>query len=206
MGANDLGVLWVGTNDIWASAHDGDLLFGAVPFNRPVGRQPSVDAFVAYMMATLRAGIADLVAGGIESLVVLTPYDMSQAALWDTPGAQALNAVYSLALADAMARLHTPGIDTWLVDMVDVLAAAQPDFAFPTGQQSCQGVGNGADCDDHVFYDFVHLSTAMNSRVAAAAAAQVLTAPPLAPIPLPAAGVLLLADLGGLAALRRRVG
>lgn len=203
-GTDDLGVVWVGTNDIWASANDSDLLFGAVPYNRPTGKQPSPDVFVNYAVSTLRSGIDDLVAGGIEKLLILTPYDMASSALWDTPAAQALSTEYSLALRDALSGLYTPGIDTWTFDMVTALENAQAGFQFKTGAEPCPTPADPAGCDDYVFIDFVHLTTSMNTIVSNEAASLVMTAPPVAPVPLPGGMALLLAGLGGFGLLRAR--
>jgi len=203
-GAHDLGVVWVGTNDIWASANDSDLLFGAVPYTRPVGKQPAVDVFVDYAVSTLRSGIDDLVAGGIEKLLILTPYDMASSALLDSPGAVSFGSAYSLALRDALSGLYTPGVDTWVLDMVTVLEDAQAVFPFKTGAESCPTPTDPAGCDDYVFVDFVHLTTAMNAIVSDEAATLVTTASPVAPIPLPGGMVLLLSGLAGIGALRLR--
>lgn len=203
-GAHDMGVVWVSTNDVWATAYEGDLLFGFAQFNRPVGKQPPVDVFVDYITATLRQGIHDLVAGGIEKLLILTPYDMGEAALWDTEAARALNTQYSLAVRDALAHLYTPGVETWVLDMVDVLQTAQTGFAFPDGLQSCSSEDALPDCEGHAFLDAVHLTTAMNAIVATEAASVVLDGDPVAPVPLPATAPLVLAALGGMALLRRR--
>lgn len=204
VGSHDLGVVWVGTNDIWASANDSDLLFGAVPYNRPVGKQPAVEVFVEYAVSTLRSGIDDLVAGGIEKLLILTPYDMASSALLDSPGAVTLGTSYSLALRDALEGLYTPGIDTWTLDMVTVLEDAQAVFPFKTGAEPCPTPDSATGCDDYVFVDFVHLTSAMNAIVSAEAANLVTTAPPVAPVPLPGGMVLLLGGLAGFGALRLR--
>lgn len=203
-GAQDLGVIWVSTNDIWATAHDGDLLFGAVPFNRPVGRRPGTSVLVDHIVDSLRTGIADLVDGGIEKLLILTPYDMGDSGLWDTPEAKALNTVYSLAIRDALLSLGTPGVETWVLDMVSVLSTAQEGFAFKTAAQSCQAAGDGINCDDHAFYDFVHLTTSMNAIVSAEAAKLVQAGAPVAPVPLPASAILLMSGFACLGAVRRR--
>jgi hypothetical protein len=203
-GAHDLGVVWVGTNDIWASANESDLLFGAVPYNRPISKQPEVEVFVDYAVSTLRSGIDDLVDGGIEKLLILTPYDMANSALLDSPGAVALGSAYSLALRDALSGLYTPGIDTWVLDMVTVLETAQAGFPFKTGAEPCPTPTDATGCDDYVFVDFVHLTSAMNAIVSDEAAALVMTSPPVAPVPLPGGMVLLLGGLAGVGALRLR--
>jgi phospholipase/lecithinase/hemolysin len=203
-GTHDLGVLWVATNDIWASALQGDLLFGAVPFNRPAGKQPTVSAFVEQTVDTIRSGIADLKAGGIDKLLILTPYDMSQAALWDTAEARALNKSYSFALRDELLTLHTSGLDTWVLDMIGVLSRAQADFPNKTGLEPCPTPATAGACDDYVFNDFVHLTDRMNAIVAAEAAMLVNTGVTVAPIPLPAPVALLATGLASLLVIRRQ--
>ncbi|MCV6591815.1 MAG: SGNH/GDSL hydrolase family protein [Silicimonas sp.] len=203
-GAQDLGVIWVGTNDIWATAYENDLLFGAVPYNRPIGKQPEADVFVDYAINTLRGGIDDLVAGGIEKLLILTPYDMASSALWDTPEAQTLSREYSLGLRDALSTIYTPGVDTWVLDMVATLEKAQGVFPFGTGFEPCPTPDTETGCDDHIFNDFVHLTTAMNKIVSDEAAALVTTAPPVAPVPLPSGFLFFLTGVSSLIFLRRR--
>lgn len=142
----------------------------------------------------------------------MTPFDMGNSALIDNPEAIAQNTLYSDVLRDVLLSLYTPGIDTFVLDVFEIIAdiqAGSPEngFEFLTGFTPCD-----PDCtartreeqDSYVFLDFVHLTTATNSIIAGEAADLLMNGRPVAPIPLPAAGWLLIAGLGGLGALRLR--
>jgi hypothetical protein len=215
VGASDLAVIWVGTNDIWPSAFNGDLLFGALPINKPVGTTPTTAALADRVARNVRRAASGLRDSGFGSLLVLTPFDIANSALIDNPDGPARNRAYSLAVRDRLMTLYTPGIDTFVLDMVSViegLQAGSPGNGFTslTGFAPCNGGGivcgdrTQAEQDSFIFNDFVHLTTATNAVISLEAAALLTNGAPVAPVPLPAPAALLLAGMGALVLLRRQ--
>lgn len=215
VGADDIAVIWVGTNDIWPSAFDGDLLFGALPINKPLGTTPGEGALANHVAGNIGEAAARLRDSGFGTLLVLTPFDIANSALIDNPDGPARNRAYSLALRDRLMTLYTPGIDTFVLDMVsliDGLQAGAPGngFSFLTGFEPCSTgaivceTRSQAEQDAFIFYDFVHLTTATNAVVAREAAALLTDGAPVAPVPLPVPAVLLLSGLAALGMAARR--
>ncbi|SEA13198.1 SGNH/GDSL hydrolase family protein [Rubrimonas cliftonensis] len=217
VGADDLAVIWVGTNDIWASALPSPSLLG-LTLNQPLGPRPEVDALADHVAGRIGDGVARLRDTGFGKALILTPFDVGQSALTDGAESSALQTAYSLAVRDRLSGLFTDGIDTWTLDMVEVIASLQAGapsngFAFLNGFESCAPFGSDpgiceartpAEQDSYIFYDAVHLTTAVNAVVAERAAALVTLSAPIAPVPAPAGGALLLAGLAALAAVRGR--
>jgi phospholipase/lecithinase/hemolysin len=215
VGANDIAVIWVGTNDIWPSAFDGDALFGAFPINKPVGDNPAVKALASHVAGNIAQAAARLRDAGFGTLLILTPFDIANSALIDNPDGPVRNAAYSAAVRNRLLRLHTPGLDTFALDMVALIAGLQAGapgngFQFLTGFEPCNSGGTAcedrtqAEQDSYIFNDFVHLTTATNAEVARQAAALVKSGATVAPVPLPAPALLLVAGLGALAVAGRR--
>lgn len=216
--SSDLAVIWVGTNDIWASSYDNDTLFGAPGLDivKPLGENPAAIYLAGHISGNIRTAVRDLRDGGFAQVLLLTPYDIGDSALVDVPGGPAQNTAYSEALRDALLMLYTPGIDTYVLDVVALvreLQAGSPGNGFlelstdPSctfGAIICEDRPQ-AEQDGFIYYDLVHLTVATNSAVAEAAAQTLLQGAPVAPVPLPAGGLLLLAAAGGLLLLRRRV-
>lgn len=217
VGDDAVAVVWVGTNDIWPSAFDGDTLFG-LAINKPLGDTPDVDALADHVAANIGQAAARLRDEGFGSLLILTPYDMANSALIDNPvEGPARGSAYSAAVRDRLTTLFTPGIDTYTLDMVALIAGLQAGspgngFEFLTGFQPCNAGGTAcgdrtqAEQDSYIFNDFVHLTTATNAIVSQKAAALLLSGATVAPVPLPAPAALLLVGLGALTVQARRRG
>jgi phospholipase/lecithinase/hemolysin len=225
VGGDDIAAIWVGTNDIWAAPFSG----GPSPLgeiNTAFAAPPTPEALAAYVRANIADGIAALRGLGLGSVAILTPYDLADAELVVTPGTRPLVTDYSLAVRDALEGLYTPGIDTYVLDMVDLLRGVQDDadalgFDFLTGAESCDAgavaaLGAGATCADlpeaeqdrYVFADFIHLTNATNEIIADELARVIDTGgtvPAPAPVPLPASIALLGGAVMGLGAIGRRV-
>lgn len=216
--ADDLAVVWVGTNDIWSAAFTTPSLFGAIPIFQPLGSRPSVDALAEHVAGNIAQGAARLRDKGFGKLLIVTPFDVGQSALTEGAETSALQTEYSQAVRDRLVGLHIPGIDTWTLDMLSLIAGLQAGapgngFSFLTGADSCAPFGSApgtcearpaAEQDAFLFYDAVHLTTATNAVVSAEAAALLTLTAPIAPVPLPASAALLLAGFGALCAAGRR--
>ncbi|MEM8630209.1 MAG: VPLPA-CTERM sorting domain-containing protein [Pseudomonadota bacterium] len=215
--ADDLAIIWVGTNDIWPSSYAGDTLFGleGLDILKPLGQDPGTGDLAAYIAGNIGTAVGDLRDAGFGSALILTPYDIGDSALIDTPGGPAQNTAYSEALVDALELLYTPGIDTFVLDVVEVirdLQAGSPENGFTElgtapsctfGEFICEE-RSPEDQDSFIYYDFVHLTTATNSEIAAAAAALVSDGAPISPVPLPAGVWLMAVAMAGLGYARRR--
>ena len=223
--AADIAAIWVGTNDIWAAPFAGSPS-PIGPINNAFDAPPTPTVLADYISGNVAAGVAALRDLGFGSVAILSPYDIANTSLVVTDETRPLVSDYSLAVRDDLAALYTPGIDTYFLDMVDLLGDIQADadalgFDFLTGAEGCDAaaaaaLGAGATCidlpqseqDRYVFSDFIHLTTKTNAIIADELAEIVndgLTTP--APIPLPASVLLFggaLAGLGGLNAARRK--
>lgn len=215
--ADDLAVIWVGTNDIWSSSYAADTLFGlpGLDIVKPLGPNPGTQELAGYIADNVQIAVQDLRDAGFGNALVLTPYDIGDSALFDVATGPAQNTEYAEALRDELFRRFTPGIDSYVLDVVELirdLQAGAPDNGFTqlTTDPSCSfGSILCADRpqsaqDSFIYFDFVHLTTTTNSEIAAAAAALLQDGDPLAPVPLPAGLVLMLTAVGGFAVMRRR--
>ncbi|MDU8944929.1 GDSL-type esterase/lipase family protein [Ovoidimarina sediminis] len=215
--SDDLAVIWVGTNDIWASSYDSPTLFGieGLDIVKPLGEDPSTGDLTDYIIGNLQDAVIDLREAGFGTVLLLTPYDIGDSALVDSAGGSAQNTAYSEALSEAMLALYTPGIDTFVLDTVALIRSLQdgsPENGFTElttapsctfGEILCE-TRTPPEQDSFIYYDFVHLTRATNREVAMAAADLLQNGTPVAPVPLPAGGLLLLSAAGGLLLLRRR--
>ena len=213
---NDLAVIWVGTNDIWASSYAGETLFGLDGLNvvKPLGQDPAVVELADYIASNIQTAVKHLRDGGFSQVLLLTPYDIGDSALVDVATGAAQNTAYSEALRDELLTLYTPGIDTWVLDVVALIRSLQEGapgngFTELTTMPSCTFLDvvceerPQAVQDQFIYYDFVHLTTATNHVVGQGASA-VLAGEPIAPVPLPASGLILAGALGALVLVRRR--
>lgn len=218
--ADDLAIIWAGTNDISSASLLPATVVG-LGLNLPLGSRPDVHALADFTVGNIAASAERLRDAGFGSLLLMTPYDVSQSGVTDfDPGTGPLQQQYSQAIRDRLVSLYTPGLDTWTLDMIaliEELQAGSPEngFEFISGFEACAPIGTPLeDCearpqseqDTYIFADWAHLTTATNAFVSERAAALVTQTAPIAPIPLPTPAVLLLAALGafGAAGLRGR--
>lgn len=163
--ARDVAGVWIGTNDIWSSTFSAGSLPGWA--QAPLGARPGVTALTDHVVGNVRAGIQGLVDEGFRNIVLISPYDLAQSTVID-PAARDLATSYSLAIRDAYAGLKTSGVNTYVLDTVDLLQRVQANpgaygFDRVTGAESCQS----GDC---VFSDGIHLTGAFHQVIADALA------------------------------------
>lgn len=221
VGANDLAVVWVGTNDIWPSANTS-LNFPGNPLNRPLGDTPATADLVDYVADNIDGGIQDLKTAGFMNFLILSTFDVGLSTLGgSTPQVAALSRDYSVGLRDALSTYTTAGANTFFVDVLSLFDDIQADpaaFGFDptrtTGFNNCDGAAQIIDptftCadlaqseqDSYVFVDGIHLTTASYELLIDRAAAS-LSGSPVAPVPVPMPLALLGSGLLGLAGLRK---
>lgn len=115
-------------------------------------------------------------------------------------------------MRDALTWLYTPGVDTFVLDMVALIRELQAGapgngFTFLTGFEPCEDAPGACamkDDSQYIFNDFVHLTTTTNSIVAERAAALVMSGATVQPVPLPAGVGLLVAGVASLVVAGRR--
>jgi len=217
IGSDDLAVIWVGTNDIWSSAYDQDQLFGVpgLDINKPLGNDPSAEALASYIAGNIQISIGHLSDSGFEQVMVLTPYDIGDAGLFDAVDGPAQNTAYSEALRNKLLTTYTMGIDTYVLDVVELirdLQAGSPGNGFTQlgtnpscsfGPIMCEG-RLPSEQNEFIYYDFVHLTTATNAEVSTAAASLIDSGTPVARVPLPTTLLLVIGGIGMLSAGRQR--
>lgn len=186
-GANPLVAVWIGGNDIAAFAS------GLLPSS-------SVSAYGATLGALVGAGVRDFLLFEIPD-VGFTPLVRDFGAADPgvaSAGAAALNtAFFDLVVAGL------PGfVDVTRIDTFDLTRTAyeNPGFFGATSRGPCRlPIGPVADCDTTTFWDPFHPTSLVHGFVTEEVRAAYAT-----PVPLPAAGWMLILAVGGLAALRRR--
>ena len=206
-GALDVAAIWIGTNDIQTSARGVEGATLSPAMRQPLGVQPDPAALVDWTMANLSSGLERLGDLGFRRFLLLSPYDLSDAGLPED-ASRPLAAAFSHGLREAMAAVAIPGARVAFLDMValiDELQAGAPanGFLHLSGDDPC-----GPDCadrpqaeqDGYIFYDSLHLTAATHDVVAARAARAMTDA--FAPVPAPAAALMLLAALTALWGLR----
>lgn len=216
---NDVAVFWIGNNDMIG-------LIGATTPTPEGGLTPADAAALAGLAGGLANGLVGaavlLTTVGIEDFIFLKLPDFGlipRFTLLDpsrnqiaTLGAE----LFNTALEGALAGLSAAGARVELFDFDSALRGALADpLALGVTQPvlpclaligATPSIAQLAQCSEHFFYDDIHPSSTLHALLAEEFRKLVTVSHP-APIPLPAAGWLLLAalaGLGGLARLRRR--
>ena len=197
LGANPLGVIWVGGNDF--------LDFQDIPLP-----DQQFEAFVGSIAGTIGTGVQQLVEAGISDVVVFGQPSFGALPQFNgdplgTALANGASSVLNTAIAATASGLNTtlPDADVAFFDLdavfQDVLAGLPED----TRQLQCieaLGVeGCLANPDDFLFFDDIHPVEDVHTTLADAFADEFLQ-----PVPLPAGGALLLTGLAGFGVWARR--
>ena len=205
-GEDGLATLLFGANDIFGALDEGA--------DEVLAAEDAADAVVGAARAALDLGLAEVAVFTLPRLDTTPLYTLFRPELAD----EALGAerAFNARLDAGLAGLDAEGLAVTLVDtqaFFDVLltdpgsigiAETTLPCLFPS-QEAAQAFGQPQLCDlgtvapERAFFDAVH----PNGTVHEAFAGYVEGALAPAPIPLPAAGLLLFAALGGLAATRR---
>ncbi|GAA0293006.1 SGNH/GDSL hydrolase family protein [Rhodovulum strictum] len=195
LGANPLAAVWFGGNDLRDAFRAAD----------PVIATP---AAIAAAVTAIATGVQDLIGAGIGTVAVFGLPDLGKIPEALASGAAASAAAtaatmaFNATLQSALAGLG--GGDVRYVDIFGLFELVRSDaaaYGFTNITTPCLDdllVGNVADCGDFLFHDTIHPTARAHALIAERFLASV------APVPLPAGGVLLLAGLGGLALVRRR--
>ena len=198
LGANPLGVIWIGGNDF--------LDFQDIP----LPTEPQFAAFVGSVAGTIGTGVQQLVEAGFSDVVVFgQPSFGSLPQFSDDPASAAfangasslLNSAIATTASGLDAALPDADVEFFDLDTVfqDVLASLPED----TRQLQCieaLGVeGCLADTDGFLFFDDIHPVEDVHTILADAFADEFLQ-----PVPLPAGGALLLTGLAGFGVWARR--
>jgi hypothetical protein len=185
-GADPLVAIWIGGNDIAAFAS------GLLP-------SKSVLAYGATLGALIGVGVTDFLLFEIPD-VGFTP--LVQASGTDPAVASGAAAGLNTAFFDLVVAGLPGFVDVTRIDTFDLTRTAydDPGFFGATSRGPCVlPAGPVADCNTTAFWDAFHPTSLVHGFVTDEVRAAYAT-----PVPLPAAGWMLIAAVGGLAALRRR--
>lgn len=166
--SRDIAGIWIGTNDIWPSA-----MPAGAPANQPIGARPGVATFADYVTGNVRSGIDTLTSLGVRNVVLVSPYDLSKSTVFGVFGGADATTLdlahqYSVAVRDGLARLYTPGVNTYFLDTLTLLDRVQANpalygFDHVTAADSCSAAGCTAlpleQQNRYVFNDVIHTTS-----------------------------------------------
>ncbi len=196
LGDNPVAVLWAGANDILtAIAAPGATAEGIV--------KTAADAALA-----VGAGIGTLQGYGIDNYVVLNLPALDQTPAFTlgapeaAPIAKVATEVYNSTLAAVLAGLPVDVATVDIFGLFNDLIQNPTKYGVVNTTVPCL-IPDQAPCTPvqarlRAFFDLLHPNNVIHGQIAA------IAAPVLSPVPLPAAGLLLLAGLAGFVAVRRR--
>lgn len=199
MGARPLASLWFGANDQFGALDT--LAAGGAASTAAVG-EAAADAVIAGAQALAGLGVSDFLIFNLPDLGAIPAFAATPLSGAATAGATAFNT----RLDAGIDGLRTAGLRVAEVDafaLFNALLADPAAFGVTEATTPCIIPGvrvcTEAEAMQLAFFDPVHPNATIHARLAAEARAA------LAPVPLPAAGWMLLAALGALATRARRV-
>ena len=213
LGDRPLAAVWLGANDLFAGIAGGD-----------------VAGAIANARAALETGYASLRAQGFDDFLLFDLPDLGKVPLYNvifpaaSAGATQATAAFNATLAGLATDLRASGADVTEIGIDALFSQLRADPArfgiadvtlpclFLSSDPGAAAVAAGvagalgkplvcdpATADERAFFDLVHPNRLVHSAIADAVDAALQPAP----VPLPAAGWLLLAGLGGLVAVGR---
>ncbi|MFN3938763.1 MAG: SGNH/GDSL hydrolase family protein [Gemmobacter sp.] len=204
VGPRAVAILWAGANDALniVGQTAGAIAGGA----DPAAASAAAVAAAQGVAAALGEAAQILRATGLRNLVVMNLPELGQTPLFaGNPGGQALASLVAGAFNAALALQPFEGLNVTRLDIAALFAdlVANPAAYGVSSLDACfdpadPAAGFCPDPNDRAFFDMLHPSAPIHARIAAEVRAVV------APVPLPAAGWLLMAALGGIALHRRR--
>ena len=173
-----------------------------------MGTQPSVSDLTNYILGNIEDGIDQLKVDGIRNIVLLSPYDLGQSGLVPSDDT-ALATAYSDALTAAESKLYTPGVNTYFVNVEQLMRNVQADpsaygFAHTTSSDACLSSCSETYGNYYLFNDPIHVTSVFDTLIAQDAAYEITNG--IATVPEPSTWTMMLAGFGALGAmfLRRR--
>jgi outer membrane lipase/esterase len=193
VGANGLGIVFAGANDILGTVGAGDAVEAARDAARAV-----VDAARALRVF----GFAEVAVFTLLDLGQIPRFQLVEPLLADE--ASAATAAFNRELRRSLRPLGEERRRVRLLDAAAFLNDTLAGVAQPV--LPCLSTVAALDtvpaCEGFAFFDDVHPTAAVHAAFADYVEAELLAPPPV--VPLPAAGLLLVTGLGGFAVLRRR--
>ncbi|MEI4235260.1 SGNH/GDSL hydrolase family protein [Roseovarius sp. D22-M7] len=194
LGPNPLAAVWFGGNDLRDALDAPD--------------EDAAKTVIARAITSVASGVGDLVSEGFSNVAVFGAPNLGRIpeVLARGPDAALAATAASASFNDTLRTILAPFSSTANISYVDIFGlfeeiATPGSGLFTELQNPCLTAllgGLVTDCSGYLFYDDIHPTDAAHALIAERFVA------PVAPVPLPAGGVLLLVGLGGLALLRRR--
>lgn len=197
IGKRPVAAIWAGANDIFDAAPGGTA--------REAGRA-AAKAVAKNALVLAGLGFNDVAIFNMPDLSKTPSYNLFQPAL--APQAAAGSAAFNRTIARRIDKLESKGLNIISYDMASLFAdlVANPtDFGVQNATVPCvfPAAAGGSVCSPEealalAFFDGVHPNSVIHDRIGDIVAADI------APVPLPAPVLLLIAGLGGLVFVGRR--
>lgn len=184
-----LAAIWFGGNDLLAAAND----------------LPNALTIVAQAASDIGDNTLSLFSQGVRDFILIKLPDLGAIPrLVGTPGeslGRDASAAINGAIDQLAGALTAGGANVTVIDVPAIFAGVAADPAGAGFTSLTETCNSGTSCDGLFFWDDIHPTAAAHTIIADNVR---LAIDPIAPVPLPAAGWLMIAGLGGIAAMQRR--